>query len=107
MGSGVVDQFAKFLKSQDPDLKGYDRSAIYRMVKFYDTYSSKEFMTALPPQFGNEEKVVSFLSLINWTSHLEILTGGKSIEEKIFYILLAHKERLKYGELRIQIEFSV
>ena len=31
-------------------VKGLDRRAIYRMVKFYETYSSAEFVAALPPQ---------------------------------------------------------
>ncbi len=124
-GSGVVSQFTDFLKESQPDLKGFDRSAIYRMVKFYEQYSSIEFVAALPPQtkttsnqtdtivaalppqLESEKQIISFLSLINWTSHLEIITGCKSYEEKIFYILLAHKERLKYRELRRQIESSV
>ena len=123
-GSGVVDQLVKYLKDSQPDLKGFDRSSIYRMVKFYEAYSSSEFVSALPtqikdidrqnntivaamlPQFRDEEQVVSFLSLINWTSHLEILSGCKNVEERIFYILLAYKERLKYRELRRQIESS-
>ncbi|MDL2224054.1 PDDEXK nuclease domain-containing protein [Bacteroidales bacterium OttesenSCG-928-M06] len=124
-GSGVVDQFAKYLKNNLPELKGFDRSAIYRMVKFYETYSSAKFVAALPPQIKStdiqintivaavppqlrdERQIISFLSLINWTSHLEIITGCKTEEEKVFYILLAYKEKLKYRELRRQIESSV
>lgn len=124
-GTGVVDQLVDYLKKEQPDLLGYNRRSIYRMVRFYETYSSPEFVTALltqmeitniqkniivsalPPQFGHEEQVISFLSLINWTSHLEILSGCKIVEERIFYILLAYKERLKYRELRRQIESSV
>jgi predicted nuclease of restriction endonuclease-like (RecB) superfamily len=124
-GTGVVNQLAKYLKENQPDLKGFDRTGIYRMVKFYETYSSSEFVASLPPQllntenqlntivaslmtqFDSDKKIVSFLSLINWTSHLEILTGCKSNEEKIFYIILTHKERLSVRDLRRQIESSV
>ena len=124
-GTNVVNKFVDFLKKEQPDIKGFERRTIYRMVNFYDTYSSPEFVSALPTQINSidnqstsivsetltqledEKQIVPFLSLINWTSHLEIITGCKSIEEKIFYILLAHKERLKYRELRRQIESSV
>lgn len=124
-GTNVVNKFVDFLKKEQPDIKGFERRTIYRMVNFYDTYSSPEFVSALPTQINSndnqnisivsatltqledEKQIVLFLSLINWTSHLEIITGCKSIEEKIFYIILAHKERLKYRELRRQIESSV
>ncbi len=124
-GTGAVNEFVDYLKKEQPDIKGFERRTIYRMVSFYETYSSPEFVSALPAQIyntnyqkntivsalltqlGGEKQIVSFLSLINWTSHLEIITGCKSYEEKIFYILLAHKERLKYRELRRQIESSV
>lgn len=124
-GTNVVNKFVDYLKKEQPDIKGFERRTIYRMVNFYDTYSSPEFVSALPTQINSidnqstsivsatltqledEKQIVPFLSLINWTSHLEIITGCKSIEEKIFYILLAHKERLKYRELRRQIESSV
>ena len=33
-GTGVVNQLAKYLKENQPDLKGFDRTGIYRMVKF-------------------------------------------------------------------------
>ena len=43
-GTGVVDKLVNFLKHQQPDLKGYNRRTIYRMVQFYETYSSVEFV---------------------------------------------------------------
>lgn len=123
-GSGVVNQFAAFLKESQPDLKGFDRRAIYRMVKFYETYNSPEFVAIgnpllksagiqldiivgfQTPQFG-ESEVLQILTLINWTSHVEILTGCITNEERLFYIFLAHKEKLYAKELRRQIESSV
>ena len=124
-GSGVVEQFVNYLKENQPDIKGFDRRTIYRMMKFYETYSSVEFVSAVLTQIQGvdfqensivsasltqlemEKQIVSFLSLANWTSHLEILSGCKSVEEQIFYILLSRKERLKYRELRRQIESGV
>lgn len=123
-GSGVVNQFAAFLKESQPDLKGFDRRAIYRMVKFYETYSSPEFVAIgnpllksagiqtnaivriQSPQF-EETEALQILTLINWSSHLEILTGCKTYEERLFYIFLAYKEKLYVKELSRQIESSV
>lgn len=124
-GTGVVDNLVDYLKKEQPNLKGFDKRAIYRMVEFYDVYSNDEFVgTASPqiqrlvskdniivgtvsPQIGEENKILSFLALINWSSHIEILSGCKLNEERICYILLACKEHLSVRELRRQIEASV
>jgi predicted nuclease of restriction endonuclease-like (RecB) superfamily len=123
-GSGVVNQFVDFLKENQPGLKGFDRRAIYRMVKFYETYNSAEFVaignpllksTGIQanaivgiesPQF-EETEALQILTLINWSSHLEILTGCKTYEERLFYIFLAYKEKLYVKELSRQIESGV
>lgn len=123
-GSGVVDQFVGYLKDIQPELKGFDRRAIYRMVKFYETYSSPEFVVIgkpllkssgiqtntivgiESPQF-DELETLHILALINWSSHIEILTGCKTNEERLFYIFLTYKDKLYAKELRRQIESSV
>ena len=43
-GAKVVQQLAEYIHTQNPTLKGWSRMNIYRMVKFYDTYSSIEFI---------------------------------------------------------------
>jgi len=48
---------------------------------------------ALPAQFPN------FLNLTTLSNHFEILNACKTIEERIFYILYAHKEQLNYREM--------
>lgn len=124
-GQSVVDNLVNYLKKEQPDLKGYNRRTIYRMVQFYETYSTIEFVSAtlsqienvekendmivsaMPTQLHDESSVLSLLILTNWTSHLEILSGCKIDEERVFYILLSHKEKLTYRELRRQIESSV
>lgn len=124
-GTGVVDNLVNYLRKVQPNLKGFDRRTVYRMVEFYDVYSNNEFVeTASPqiqsvvskdniivgtvsPQIGEENKIVSLLALINWSSHIEILSGCKLNEERLYYILLTHKERLSVRELRRQIEVGV
>ncbi len=128
-GQKIVAKFADFLKKRNPKLKGFDRRAIYRMVKFYKTYSADEFVVAmqpllqndtenkivvaLPPQLQNidtehlNNPIIELLAHISWSAHLEILSACNTYEERIFYILLAKNERLTYRELARQIETSV
>lgn len=50
-GSKVVTQLSEFLRRNDPSLRGFSRKNLYRMVSFYETYSSAEFaeqIAALP-----------------------------------------------------------
>lgn len=46
-GAKVVQQLAEYIHTQDPTLKGWSKVTIYRMVQFYDTYSSQEFLNLL------------------------------------------------------------
>ena len=43
-GAKVVQQLAEYIHTQNPTLKGWSKVSIYRMVKFYETYSSIEFI---------------------------------------------------------------
>jgi predicted nuclease of restriction endonuclease-like (RecB) superfamily len=124
-GSKTVKQLSEFLRAQDPTLRGYSSRNIYNMVAFYEAYSSFQFaeyqnklklnefvqpkiaqneqsiiqpqaeliVQALPAQFPN------FLNLTTLSNHFEILNACKTVEERIFYILYAHKERLNYREM--------
>lgn len=88
-----------------------------------EKYLNKEFFQALPGKIEmskttQEEKNEIFqalpgklaqpivgpmpkiLELTTFTSHIEILCRCKSPEERMFYILYSHKERLAYRELQ-------
>ena len=43
-GAKVVQQLAEYIHTQDPTLKGWSRRTIYKMVQFYDVYSSEPFI---------------------------------------------------------------
>ena len=43
-GSKGVQQLAEYIQTQNPTLKGWSKVSIYRMVKFYEAYSSIEFI---------------------------------------------------------------
>jgi predicted nuclease of restriction endonuclease-like (RecB) superfamily len=52
----------------------------------------------------HEMFVTTLLTQITWTNHMEILSGGKTPEEKLFYLLLSAKDKLNKLELRRQIK---
>jgi predicted nuclease of restriction endonuclease-like (RecB) superfamily len=127
-GSKTVMQLSEYLRAQDPTLRGYSRSNIYNMVLLYDTYSSlqfieyqeklklNEFVQPKTAQMQSQNEIVQFgtgqivqfetaqfpifLNLTTLTNHFEILNTCKTVEERIFYVLYSHKERLNIKELQ-------
>ena len=43
-GAKVVQQLAEYIHTQNPTLKGWSKVTIYRMVSFYETYTSAAFI---------------------------------------------------------------
>ena len=43
-GSKTVKQLSEYLRAQDPTLRGYSSRSIYKMVAFYEAYSSLQFI---------------------------------------------------------------
>jgi len=60
-----------------------------------------QFQTA---QFEGAKGFPKILALVNWTNHVEILSSCKLIEERLFYILYANKERFDGKELKRAIK---
>lgn len=111
-GDKVVVQLADFLKKNQPDLKGFEKRSIYRMVQFYQIYSSDEIVSTASAQLGKSSKnnpisMPEFLFNISWSHHIDIMSGCKTSEEKLFYIILSYKEKLSVKELRRQIKSCV
>ena len=131
-GTGVVDRLAQCIKENHPEIKGFTRRGLYRMKQFYETYNSDsecfmlwnkrlnnddtkhslEIVSALPSQLNGERKnehafVSTVLTQLPWSHHLEILSGCKSAEEKLFYLITAQKEKWNMRELRRQIQTAV
>ena len=93
-GEGIVDNLAKYIQEKEPEIKGFNRRGLFRMMQFYSEYK-------------NNRKVSPLLTQLSWSNHLLILSKTKSIEEKEFYILLSIKERYSKRELERQIDSSV
>lgn len=124
-GDKTVDELAKFIQMQHPELKGFNRRGLYRMRQFFETYKDAEIVSSTRTQLHSDENdkdiIVSstgtqfqiwdikqtILAELSWTHHRTIFSRCQSIEEKIFYIMLSVKENYTVKELDRQISASV
>ena len=53
-GSKVVTQLSEYIRTKQPKLKGYSRSSIYKMVLFYEEYSSERFLSTASQYLSKE-----------------------------------------------------
>ncbi|KOA18733.1 hypothetical protein CLHOM_30170 [Clostridium homopropionicum DSM 5847] len=91
MANLYINQLAKFISVNCPEIKGFNRRGLYRMKQFYETYKDNKFVSPLVTQ-------------ISWTNHLLILSSKKSSEEKGFYLKLCIKEKYSKRELQRQLD---
>ena len=89
-GDGVVDELARYLARQHPDLKGFTRRSLFRMRQFHDTYR-------------RSPKLAPLVRELPWTHHLMILSRCKRAEEREFYLRFAVRERWPSRELERQL----
>lgn len=89
-GSKVVDNLVLFIKEKRPTLKGFDRTAIYRMKKFYELYKDDEIVAPLVQQ-------------LNWTNNVLIMSRAKTREEREFYVKMSLKNNYSKIELDRQL----
>ena len=115
-GSKTVEELSDYLKTRNPRRRGFGKRQIYNMVAFYEAYTSMDFhriserlrlheFVQLPTaQLADNDCDCAvfplFLSLTTFTNHVEILNHVNSIEERVFYVLYAARERLNQMELR-------
>jgi len=57
--------------------------------------------------FEHDKFLSSIISQTSWTNHLEILSGSRTAEEKLFYLVFAVKEKWSKLELRRQINSAM
>jgi predicted nuclease of restriction endonuclease-like (RecB) superfamily len=84
------------------------------------TEQSNEILVTLSPKSVNELKneivgstipqlsgIPIILTKVSWSQHIDLLSGCTSIEERLFYLVLAIKDRYTVRELRRQIKSSL
>jgi predicted nuclease of restriction endonuclease-like (RecB) superfamily len=89
-GESVVDELARYISRQHPDIKGFTRASLFRMRQFHETYRG-------------DKKVAALLRQLSWTHNLMILGRCKRPEEREFYLHLCAKERWSSRELGRQL----
>ena len=43
-GDKTVNELADFIQRNNPELKGFNRAGLYRMIQFYETYAEAKFV---------------------------------------------------------------
>ena len=92
-GDKITLKTADFMKKNYPNIKGFTKRNIERMIQFYKIYKDDEIATPLVTQ-------------ISWTNNLLIISGSKSKEERYFYLKLTIKNNYSKRELDRQISSS-
>lgn len=112
-GKSIVVELSKHIQKTEPNIQGFSERNIWRMKQFYETYSNTDFLKlpALPTvlkttDFEDDIILSALLVELSWSSHLEIISGCKTADEKLFYLLKTKSERWSYRELKRQIESS-
>jgi len=97
-GSGFIEQMAKDLKAEFPELTGFSKDNLYFMRRFYSFYYSGEKKV--------EQLVQQFDSLLNipWGHHVLILKKIKVVEVALFYIQKITENNWSRAVLEYQIE---
>lgn len=89
-GDKITTKAAEFMKINYPNIKGFTKRNIERMIQFYKIYKDDEIASPLVTQ-------------LSWSNNLLILSGSKTKEERHFYLKLAVKNNYSKRELDRQI----
>lgn len=79
-GTKIVSQLSEYIRSNQPDLKGYSRRNIYNMIMFYDEYSSEQFQTIVRTFLPQEFVQPKTAQLANIDSLFSSDSSMKSVE---------------------------
>lgn len=116
-GDKVIDKISIDLKNEFPNIKGFSRSNLFVMKKFFEFYNSSEIVQQLAGQFENtkvqqpvglsKEFDKSILFNIPWGHHTLIIQKIKNINEAIFYIQQTIENNWSRSILEYQIETNL
>ena len=91
-GDKTVNELVDFIQKNNPELKGFNRRGLYRMVQFYETYANTQIVSAVRTQLQSTDNQVpeivppvgtqsnfqlqdirnTILTHISWTHHRTI-----------------------------------
>ncbi len=89
-GQGTVAALAEYIRSHQPNSRGYSASNLWRMSQFFETY--RDF-----------PKLAPLVRELSWTHNLLIMARSKRPEEREFYLKTATRERWSKRQLDRQL----
>ena len=96
-GSKIIEQVAKDLKHEFPDLTGFSASNLKYSKRFFEFYAN-QISQQLVDQFLNE-----YLAKIPWGHNILILTKSENSNQALFYI----KETISNNWSRSVLEYQI
>jgi len=78
-GSKFIEQMANDLKKEFPNLKGFSRTNLFYIKKFYEFYSTNLVQLTVG-------QIDNIIFQIPWRHNIEILNKTKTLDEAIYYI---------------------
>lgn len=97
-GSSVVEVLSRDLQKELPNQKGFSRSNLFSMKKWYEFYSSSDL---------DPEKVQQLVGQIPWGHNVVIVTQSSSTEEAFFYCLKTIENNWSRSVLSHQIDLDL
>lgn len=81
-GSKVVTQLSEYIRSQQPEIKGFGRSNIYNMVLFYDEYSSGAFSATVEKYLNSEfvQPRIGQIEVTHSTQEIDVIMQPETVQ---------------------------
>jgi predicted nuclease of restriction endonuclease-like (RecB) superfamily len=96
-GTSVIEKLSKDLKLEFPNQKGFSRSNLFSMRKFYEFYSDNNF---------SDENIQQLVGQIPWGHNVLIITKANNIDEALFYLKKTIENNWSRSVLMHQIELK-
>lgn len=96
-GSSIVEELSTDLKNELPNQKGFSRSNLFSMKKWFEFYSKSEIDIV---------KIQQLVGRIPWGHNVVIISKSKSVEEAIFYSRKTIENNWSRSVLLHQIELD-
>ncbi len=122
--TNYVEQLAKDLRTEFPEMKGFSRSNLFYIRKFYQFYANTSVQQLVglnetasdknsvqqPVALNNENSIQQPVGLkfdmlsVPWGHHVVLLDKAKSVEEALFYLHQTIENNWSRAILTLQIE---
>lgn len=96
-GDGLIEQLAKDLSAAFPGIKGFSRTNLFYIKKWYSFYGTAS-------SNGQSELVQQVVGLIPWGHNVLIINRCSKIEEALFYVHRTIENNWSRAILTAQIE---